>query len=91
MRIVLAIFTDRFEPYSGLSPFIKNYPQYSKLINRINESLSRRKKPFEHEEFTLLRLDVNKPKTCEEFQPFECENYRGCFECPHRVVSKAKG
>ena len=34
MRIILAIFTDRFEVYGSLKPFFEQYPQYTELKGR---------------------------------------------------------
>ena len=37
MRIILAIFTDRFEVYGSLKPFFEQYPQYAELKDKIEE------------------------------------------------------
>ena len=31
MRIILAVFSDRFEAYTSLKPFFEQYPQYLEL------------------------------------------------------------
>lgn len=31
MRIILAIFPDRFEVYGSLKPFFEQYPQYAEM------------------------------------------------------------
>lgn len=31
MRIILAIFIDRFEVYGSLKPFFEQYPQYAEM------------------------------------------------------------
>jgi hypothetical protein len=53
MRIILAIFTDRFEVYGSLKPFFEQYPQYAELKDKIYYTMSRKKLPFEHPEFKL--------------------------------------
>ena len=58
MRIILAIFTDRFEVYGSLKPFFEQYPQYLELKEQINYTMSRKKQPYEHSEFKLERLNV---------------------------------
>lgn len=60
MRIILAIFTERFEVYGSLKPFFEQYPEYKKFNDNINTYLSRKKEPYKHDEFTLIRLDVRK-------------------------------
>lgn len=58
MRIILAIFKDRFEAYSSLKPFFEKYPEYSELKEQINYTMSRKKQPYEHSDFKLQRLNV---------------------------------
>lgn len=53
MRIILAIFTDRFEAYTTLKPFFEQYPQYLELKEQINYTMSRKKQPYEHSDFKL--------------------------------------
>lgn len=60
MRIILAVFPDKVESFSTLSPFFNKYPQYKELTNRINESISRKKNPYIHSDFTIHRLTVIK-------------------------------
>jgi hypothetical protein len=61
MRIILAIFTDRFEAFSSLRPFYNTYPEYEQFSDNIDTYLSRKKEPYKHKDFTLIRLDVRKP------------------------------
>jgi len=58
MRIILAIFTDRFEVYGSLKPFFEQYPQYLELKEQINYTMSRKKQPYEHSDFKLQRMNV---------------------------------
>jgi hypothetical protein len=58
MRIILAIFNDRFEAYTSLKPFFAQYPQYSELKEQINYTMSRKKQPYEHSDFKLQRMNV---------------------------------
>ena len=58
MRIILAVFEDRFEAYTSLRPFFEGYPDYEKYRENINTYLSRKKQPYEHDEFKLIRIDV---------------------------------
>lgn len=58
MRIILAVFNDRFEAYTSLKPFFEQYPQYSELKEQINYTMSRKKQPYEHSDFKLQRLNV---------------------------------
>lgn len=60
MRIILAIFTDRFEAYTSLKPFFEQYPQYLELKEQINYTMSRKKLPFEHSDFKLQRMNVRR-------------------------------
>ena len=60
MRIILAIFTDRFEVYGSLKPFFEQYPQYAELKDKIDYTMSRKKLPFEHSDFKLQRLNVRR-------------------------------
>lgn len=60
MRIILAIFTDRFEVYTSLKPFFEQYPQYLELKEQINYTMSRKKQPYEHSDFKLQRLHVRR-------------------------------
>ena len=68
MRIILAIFDDRFEVYTSLKPFFEQYPQYLELKEQINYTMSRKKQPYEHSEFKLERLNVRKIKRSEFFK-----------------------
>jgi len=58
MRIILVIFTDRFEVYTSLKPFYAAYPDYKQYNENINTYLSRKKEPYKHNDFTLIRLKV---------------------------------
>lgn len=58
MRIILAIFNDRFETYTSLKPFFEKYPQHLELKEQINYTMSRKKQPYEHSDFKLQRLNV---------------------------------
>lgn len=58
MRIILAIFTDRFEVYGSLKPFFEQYPQYEKRIDSINDYLSRKKTAFEDDFIKIERKEV---------------------------------
>lgn len=58
MRIILAIFNDRFEAYTSLKPFFEQYPQYSELKDKIDYTMSRKKLPYEHSNFKLQRINV---------------------------------
>jgi len=60
MRIILAIFTDRFEVYGSLRPFFEQYPQYTELKDKIDYAMSRKKLPFEHSDFKLQRMNVRR-------------------------------
>ena len=60
MRIILAIFNDRFEVYGSLKPFFEQYPQYAELKDKIDYTMSRKKQPFEHSGFKLQRLNVRR-------------------------------
>ena len=60
LRIILAIFTDRFEVYGSLKPFFEQYPQYAELKDKIDYQMSRKKMPFEHSDFKLHRLNVRR-------------------------------
>lgn len=60
MRIILAIFNDRFEAFSSLKPFYDAYPEYEKFSDNIDTYLSRKKEPYKHQDFTLIRLYVRK-------------------------------
>ena len=43
MRIILAIFNDRFEAYTSLKLFFAKYSQYLELKEQINYTMSRKK------------------------------------------------
>ena len=58
MRIILAVFSDRFEAYTSLKPFFEQYPQYLELKEQINYTMSRKKQPYEHSDFKLQRMNV---------------------------------
>ena len=58
MRIILAVFSYRFEAYTSLKPFFENYPQYLELKEQINYTMSRKKQPYEHSDFKLQRMNV---------------------------------
>lgn len=58
MRIILAVFIDRFEAYTSLKPFFEQYPQYLELKEQINYTMSRKKQPYEHSDFKLQRMNV---------------------------------
>ena len=58
MRILLVIFSDRFEAYTSLKPFFEQYPQYLELKEQINYAMSRKKQPYEHSDFKLQRMNV---------------------------------
>lgn len=58
MRIILAIFSDRFEAYTSLKPFFEAYPQYLELKEQINYTMSRKKQPYKHPDFKLERMNV---------------------------------
>ena len=58
MRIILAIFNDRFEAYTSLKPFFEAYPEYTELKEQINYIMSRKKQPYVHSDFKLQRLNV---------------------------------
>ena len=60
MRIILAIFPDRFEVYSSLKPFFDQYPQYAELKDKINYTMSRKKQHYNHVDFELQRLNVRR-------------------------------
>ena len=60
MRVVLAIFTDRFEVYGSLKPFFEQYPQYAELKDKIDYTMSRKKLPFQHSDFKLQRMNVRR-------------------------------
>ena len=60
MRIILAIFTDRFEVYGSLKPFFEQYPQYAELKDKIDYTMSRKKQPYKHVDFELQRLNIRK-------------------------------
>jgi len=60
MRIILAVFPDRYEAFSSLSPFFITYPEYEHFRSNINNYLSRKKQPYKNKEFTLIRLGVKK-------------------------------
>jgi hypothetical protein len=60
MRIILAIFTDRIEVYGSLKPFFEQYPQYTELKDKIYYTMSRKKMSFEHSDFKLQRLNVQR-------------------------------
>jgi hypothetical protein len=60
MRIILAIFSDRFEVYGSLKPFFEQYAQYAELKDKIDYTMSRKKLPFEHSDFKLQRLNVRR-------------------------------
>lgn len=60
MRIILAIFTDRFEVYGSLKPFFEQYPQYAELKDKIDYTMSRKKLHFEHSDFKLQRMNVRR-------------------------------
>ena len=61
MRVLIAKFEgNRLEAYSSLTPFLKQYPQYKGLKNKIDYRMSRLKEPYRHPEFTLLRLKVKR-------------------------------
>lgn len=60
MRIILAIFNDRFEVYGSLKPFFEQYPKYAELKDKIDYTMSRKKLPFEHSDFKLQRLNVRR-------------------------------
>jgi hypothetical protein len=58
MRILLAIFNDRFEAYTSLKPFFEQYPKYLELKEQINYTMSRKKQPYNHSDFKLQRINV---------------------------------
>jgi hypothetical protein len=60
MRIILAIYPDRFEAYSSLKSFFEQYPQYLEIKDKIDYQMSRKKLPFEHSDFKLHRLNVRR-------------------------------
>jgi len=60
MRVILAIFTDRFETFTSLKPFFEKYPEFKVHKHPIYTALSRNKESYEHEICTLTRLNVQK-------------------------------
>lgn len=58
MRIILAIFNDRFEAYTSLKPFFEQCPHYLNLKEQINYTMSRKKQSYEHSDFKLQRMNV---------------------------------
>lgn len=60
MRIILAIFTDRFEVYGSLKPFFEQYPQYAELKDKIDYTMSRKKLPFRFQVTTTECSEVFK-------------------------------
>lgn len=58
MRIILAVFDDRFEAYTSLKPFFDAYPDYERYRENINTYLSRKKQPYENDDFKLIRIEV---------------------------------
>ena len=60
MRIILAIFNDRFDVYGSLKLFFEQYPQYAELKYKIDYTMSRKKLPFEHSDFKLQRMNVRR-------------------------------
>ena len=58
MRVLLAKFSDLDEAFSSLKPFYEKYPEYIDFKDKINETLSRKKEPYKHDDFTLIRLEV---------------------------------
>lgn len=60
MRIILAIFPNRFEVFVSLKPFYEAYPKYLELKEQINYTMSRKKQPYKHVDFELQRLNVRR-------------------------------
>lgn len=60
MRVILVIFTDRFEIYGSLKPFFKQYPQYIALKDKIYYVMSRKKKHYKHTNFEIQRLNIRR-------------------------------
>ena len=58
MRIILAVFKDRFEAYTSLKHFFAQYRQYLELKEQINYTMSRKKQHYEHSDFKLQRMNV---------------------------------
>jgi hypothetical protein len=83
MRIILAIFPDRFEVYGSLKPFFEQYPQYAELKDKIDYTMSRKKLPFKHSDFKLQRLNVRRSLSFEEekkeVEPISVEMVKNIF------------
>lgn len=60
MRIILAIFKDKFEAYTSLKPFYEKYPQFETEKSSIEYNLSRKNRPYKTHEIELYRLEVAK-------------------------------
>lgn len=60
MRKIIKINTsgETTEVFHSLKTFFAKYPQYEKHKENINSYLSRKKQPFESDNFTLYRLLV---------------------------------
>lgn len=61
MRIILAIFNDKFK--ASLKPFFEQYPQYSGLKYKIDYIMSRKKLQFEHSDFKLQQNKTQQNET----------------------------
>ncbi len=62
MRAIFIMFKDRFEAFTSLKPFLQKYPEYLRKKASIEDAISRNKKPYVGEEFTLVRLNLQKAK-----------------------------
>lgn len=59
MRIILKVNkTGEPEAFTSLKGFFEKYPEFLAQKDNINSYLSRKRKPFQNDEFTLYRLVV---------------------------------
>lgn len=62
MRVILVIFVkdNKKEIFGSLKHFYDKYPNYKQWKDQINYALSRKKQPFDHYDFTIYRMVVQR-------------------------------
>ena len=61
-RVILVQFIkdNKIEIFGSLKPFYEKYPNYKQWKEQINYALSRKKQPFDHYDFIISRMIVQR-------------------------------
>ena len=62
MRSIIVQFPDRLEGFTSLHAFLSHYPEYQSNYESIVTAITRKKEPYLHQDFKLMRLTIQKAK-----------------------------